>query len=248
MNNALFNEIVSPIGLAWNFCLDDNPSIQLYSSDGMHPSPEGSYLAASTIFSTVFKTDPANNTFTGGLDDTLALYLRQTGYNTVITDSVYIATNLPAYTPEIEFNPDEISTSGSYSSYQWVLDNSNLQGAVTNPYTISISGNYSLIVTDINGCRHRSFGLFCDPLYSGLLKDNYDEYSIFPNPAKDYIIISPDNAENLFISLYDNMGILLKETSAGKECRLDISDLKPGIYYLKINNPSQLTRKIVVAD
>ncbi|MBN2680909.1 MAG: T9SS type A sorting domain-containing protein [Bacteroidales bacterium] len=248
LNNTLFNEIVTPIGLAWNTCLNTYPSVELHGPDGVHSSLAGSYLAASTIFSTIFKTDPTNFNFNGGLNDTLATYLRQTGYNTVITDSVFFATNLNEYTPEIIFNPDEISGPDNYSSYQWVLDNNILLGADTNPYIVNTSGSYYLIATDVDGCWHRSFNLYCTPLFSSLAKEEIYEYEIYPNPAKDYLIIWTNSRENSILYLYDNLGSLHKTALINNDYRLDISDLEPGIYYLKINNTSQFAKKIIVAE
>ena len=49
--------ILAPVGLAWDQ-LRTNTTFNLYVADGSHPSPMGSYLAASTIFSTLFEVSP----------------------------------------------------------------------------------------------------------------------------------------------------------------------------------------------
>jgi hypothetical protein len=38
---------------------EKHPSVELYYSDGSHPSPAGSYLAACTLYSTIFNRSPA---------------------------------------------------------------------------------------------------------------------------------------------------------------------------------------------
>jgi tetratricopeptide (TPR) repeat protein len=50
--------LIAPVGLVWNK-ERDNKMYDLYNRDGSHPSAHGSYLAATTIFATIFKTDPA---------------------------------------------------------------------------------------------------------------------------------------------------------------------------------------------
>lgn len=49
---------VAPVGLAWTRVRDRHPEIELYFKDGSHPSPAGSYLAACTIYATVFGRNP----------------------------------------------------------------------------------------------------------------------------------------------------------------------------------------------
>ena len=49
--------ILAPVGLVWNN-VRTNESINLYDMDGTHPSPAGSYLAATTIYATLFGDNP----------------------------------------------------------------------------------------------------------------------------------------------------------------------------------------------
>ena len=49
--------MLAPVGLVWDK-LRTNNQFNFYVEDGSHPSPMGSYLAASTIFSTLFKVSP----------------------------------------------------------------------------------------------------------------------------------------------------------------------------------------------
>jgi len=49
-----------------------------------------------------------------------------------------------------------ISVPASYSSYQWNLGGSPIPGATSNSYTATISGSYTVSVTDSNGCSGTS--------------------------------------------------------------------------------------------
>jgi len=49
--------ILSPVGLAWDV-VRSNDQIDLYYSDGSHPSAYGSYLVATSLFSTIFEKSP----------------------------------------------------------------------------------------------------------------------------------------------------------------------------------------------
>lgn len=50
--------ILCPVGLAWEAIRRTNPEFDLYSQDGRHANPTGSYLTACVFFSVVFGTSP----------------------------------------------------------------------------------------------------------------------------------------------------------------------------------------------
>lgn len=50
--------ILSPVGLAWKTIHRMNPGFSLYSQDGRHANPMGSYLTACVFFSVLFHTSP----------------------------------------------------------------------------------------------------------------------------------------------------------------------------------------------
>jgi hypothetical protein len=49
---------VAPIGLAWQAVREQHPGIALYVDDGSHPAPAGTYLAACTLYATLFGRSP----------------------------------------------------------------------------------------------------------------------------------------------------------------------------------------------
>lgn len=49
--------VLAPVGLVWDR-VRTNDQFNLYDFDGSHPSSHGSYLAAITIYTTIFKNDP----------------------------------------------------------------------------------------------------------------------------------------------------------------------------------------------
>ncbi len=48
---------IAPVGLVWDI-VRRNKEMELYSDDGSHPAVTGSYLAALTVFSTIFEVIP----------------------------------------------------------------------------------------------------------------------------------------------------------------------------------------------
>ena len=59
----LNNSIVIPVGLSFKKAYEINPKIQLHKDDGSHPSVLGTYLAAATVFATLYGKSPDNNEY-----------------------------------------------------------------------------------------------------------------------------------------------------------------------------------------
>jgi hypothetical protein len=50
--------LIVPVGPAWQAALARNPKLPLYVEDGIHPSPEGSYLAACVFYAVLAQRSP----------------------------------------------------------------------------------------------------------------------------------------------------------------------------------------------
>ncbi|MBL7704081.1 MAG: T9SS type A sorting domain-containing protein [Taibaiella sp.] len=72
----LFDAEVTPVGVVWKYIRDNHPAINLYQSDGSHPSLAGSYLAACSFYTTIFRKNPLLITDNLGLDTTTASIIR----------------------------------------------------------------------------------------------------------------------------------------------------------------------------
>jgi len=72
---ALKTEL-SPVSIVWNYLRQNHPGIELYQSDESHPSAYGSYAAACSFYSTIFKKDPTLISYDFGLDAADAAIIR----------------------------------------------------------------------------------------------------------------------------------------------------------------------------
>ena len=74
------------------------------------------------------------------------------------------------------------------------------------------------------------------------IKNNEYDFSIFPNPATDYIEIQPSEgwqpSEGSVIQIFDMLGVnvLSVEQTSSSVQKIDISNLSPSIYFIKIGN------------
>lgn len=94
----------APVGAVWKRTRALHPGIGLYVGDGSHPSLPGSYLAASTIYSTMMRRSCADATFTGGLQADTAALLRGIASSTVL-DSIP-TWNIGVNDPDAGFTQD----------------------------------------------------------------------------------------------------------------------------------------------
>ena len=112
-----------------------------------------------------------------------------------------------------------------------------LSGAKSGNYTLrqpdGLSANIMPVVTDIEETKDIN-------LY----------YSVYPNPANDFITLNVSDCDNMNMSymLYDIRGILLEnEKVTGNETMIAIQKLVSGTYFIKItsNNKEVKTFKII---
>ena len=75
--------MVVPVGLAFADALEAIPGVVLHHPDKVHPSLEGTYLAACVFFAALYGKSPEGIAYTAGLDETLALELQRSAWRTV---------------------------------------------------------------------------------------------------------------------------------------------------------------------
>ena len=73
---AEFDAEVSPVGALWHYLRDHNPEIELYASDGSHPSLAGSYAAACSFYAVLFQKNPRELAYNPGIADEEAESIR----------------------------------------------------------------------------------------------------------------------------------------------------------------------------
>ena len=72
-----------PVGEAWNRVLQERPEIELYGDDGIHPSLEGTYLAACVFYVSIFRK-PVIGADSGGINPIHAGWLQEIAQQTVL--------------------------------------------------------------------------------------------------------------------------------------------------------------------
>jgi hypothetical protein len=69
--------VLAPVGAVWKYLRKNHPKIELYDPDGSHPSEGGSYAAACTFATIIFKKDPTTIKFDSKLSASEAEQIRK---------------------------------------------------------------------------------------------------------------------------------------------------------------------------
>lgn len=130
---------------------------------------------------------------------------------------------------------------------QWSYNAFEINGQINDTIQASMSGSYSVAITDTFGCVHNS-----DPysIYLGLSENNLTNWSIYPNPADESITIEIKQ-NNTFdkVQIIDLTGRIVKEWTwvDNSKMILDISDIPSGCFMLKmLNSQMEWSRKLLI--
>ena len=77
---------VAPVGYAWLLAKGQNPQLDLWQSDGSHPSVQGTYLAACVFYAVIFRQSPEGLSYQAGLAKDSANYIQKISGSTVLDD------------------------------------------------------------------------------------------------------------------------------------------------------------------
>jgi hypothetical protein len=75
--------LVIPAGLAFAKAAAKRPDIELYEADKRHPSLAGTYLAACTVYATLYRKSPVGLSYAAGLNPELVSLLQTAAWEAV---------------------------------------------------------------------------------------------------------------------------------------------------------------------
>lgn len=246
--------LLAPAGAVWRDLRTNYPSLNLYASDGSHPSKAGSYAAACAFYTMIYKKDPTLITWESTLSANDAEIIRTTAKSIVfdvIQDWDY--TINPA---EADFNETIIdgevnftNTSADYDSLVWDFGDSTTSNEDNPVHSYTESGEYTitLTVTKCDQTDMKTKTINVEVLDTKLFKGV--NLSVYPNPVKNELTLDFGKSfQSIRCTLIDVTGrtLLQKKYTNETMATLDFSGFPQGIYFVKLATEGQVfTQKIV---
>jgi len=143
-------------------------------------------------------------------------------------------------------NGDTLFANPGASSYQWYYDGNLIPGATDYYYIAPQSGNYNVVATDENDCEVEA--VIFDVIADIQLTVGSSQLAVFPNPVWDKLFIQGNilSGKKITVNIYNMVGQLsvtmnFSGTSSGHE--IDVSHLAKGMYWVELNEGTNIFRK-----
>ncbi len=232
--------VVSPVGAVWRYIRNHFPGIELYSSDESHPSAAGSYAAACCFNTAIFRKDPLQITYDFTLNPTDASNIRIAAKKVVYDSLAYW--HIGEYDLVSDFSYVQLNG----FTYQFTNQSQNATGQIwdfgistdttANPaFTFPGPGTYPVQLTSFNTCDTLTSNDSILVIFISVAETHpFKRLILYPNPASDKLILDLNSLTGISIDIYNLYGINLLSIDHLVNNEIDISCLKPGLYYLKI--------------
>jgi hypothetical protein len=232
-----------------------HPSVCHHNNIDLTVTPEATYqwqVDTGTGFYNLSNIAPYNGVYT----DTLHITDADTSMNGYIYRCMVMNSNITKYSrndtlavhplpvPVITGTPPFYNT-GSFASYQWLMNGNVITGATSQHYTATQSGTYSVLVTDVYGCSDTSATVTL--MNAGLAGLNGNGIiNIYPNPASEQLVV--DAPIPVQASITDELGRQIMQVNNAHY--LNIHQLQSGIYFIVVTDKDDtiLKREKIVKE
>lgn len=136
--------------------------------------------------------------------------------------------------------------------HQWLYCDSNfarVPGATSKTFFPTVTGNYAVELTQVGNCIDTSSCYFVSV---NSLQDVTQEFDLvlYPNPTESLVMIEFENEnQDADIQIIDSKGMIRNNHSdiSTDQTRLDLSELEPGVYWVRVFQKDKVgVKKLVV--
>jgi len=246
---------VAPVGAVWRYLRTNNPNINLYSSDGSHPSLAGSYAAACAFYTMIYKKDPIvmpwNSTLSAADANSIKLATQTVVYNAISNWDFTLPPTIASFSEVITAgNVSFTNTSTTEDSVYWDFGDTTTSTENNPNHTYTESGLYTVTLT-VTKCGIENTTTKTITIDTSLSTSSFKmaSFSVFPNPATHYITLAGNKTYNTMrLQLIDMSGKLIieNEWTAVHSVKIDVSNMQNGIYFLNIiADGAQQSKKVI---
>ena len=230
---------ISPVGSVRRQMRQLHPEIELYDADESHPTLAGTYVAAVTFYTVIFRKDPTLITYnTSILSATVANQIKEV-VKTIVYNNL-TAWKVGAYDPTATFtfvaNGNAVSftnNSVNAQSYVWDFGDGTTSTEENPQHNYANEGPYTITLTAIN-CDKQSVSTQVKTTL-GTSQFEHKNITVYPNPATSTWNIASTNDTITNISVVDIMGkVVLNLKPESSTAQIDTIQLSAGIYIAKV--------------
>jgi hypothetical protein len=240
---AELNEaLLSPAGPVWRYLRGNYPAINLYNSDGSHPNVAGSFAAACSFYTVLFRKDPMTITYNPGLSEEEVGIIKQAA-KVIVYDNL-TTWRVGWHDPVAHFETTGLgmgqyqftNLSANAADFNWDFGDGE-QSTEANPvHTYAVPGNYTVTLSAYHCDREDTSSM---ALETNLSANSFSKTTVqwFPNPTAGWVTISSANpiAQK---EIYTLNGQLLERIENSNQ-QLDFSGYPEGIYFVRITDVQQ---------
>jgi hypothetical protein len=160
----------------------------------------------------------------------------------VDSSAAVAVTILPLPAVSVIHDGSRLLAGSGFASYQWYKDNQPVDGETDNAFEPVSDGDYSVRVTDTNGCVGMSPA---ERIRVGIADAVSSTIRVYPNPVSGMLYI--ESADVVNVGLYNMEGRLLGRYN-GAGLQIDVAHLPEGLYIALISdkNGSLISRETFV--
>lgn len=249
-----FDASLCPVGRVWRRLREQHPEVELYQSDGSHPSVAGSYAAACAFYTMFFRRDPDSIVYAAGLEASVAQTIRGAVHDVVFEDLVSWRRPCPEARFEVR-SPDGDSLRREFVSFSlhadsllWLFgDGAELATASTDSvagHRFAEGGTYEVSLVARRHCMADTLTLAVEvpadstgPSPVGVVPaEGVEAPRVYPNPVSGRLTI--DGPDVVSVEVYDPSGRSVARF--GGTNHPDLGSLAAGVYLLRIRFASGL--------
>jgi len=247
----------APVGVTWQNILNDT-TLVLHSGDNSHPNIDGSYVAALTIFSSIWKQGTSGLTYTAGLSNQLAQYYQSKSDYTIFnstTDWNLLINNPSAnFSESISGNTATFTNSSSSVNstlnYSWDFGDGNTSSIQNPSHTYTTSGAYTITLIASNCIFSDTITKTIQIGVTSIEESQISAFEFYPNPTTNQIHLKVAN--KLLGSIYTIYDFIGKTVLTGKilseHSVVELANLSRGIYLLNVGENLQTTTFKVIKE
>ena len=235
--------LLAPVGAVWRHLREQHPEIELYQADDSHPSEAGTYAAACTFYSILFRKNPQLIGYIGNINADHAAAIRS-AVELVLFNQL-MEWHIGEYDPNAAFNADTTggaplvyfqNQSTGATSFVWDFGDGN-SSEEENPAHNFAPGTYEVRLIAERCGMSDTTSMNINIISTGIDESREKHLHVYPNPVRGNVNVQVNTPETgrWQLEVISAAGIscasyTLTETNSIISLHL----LNDGLYYLRL--------------